>query len=117
MSDVTHEFGKHYIIELIKCDPEKIKYVDYVQGVFLDAAEKSEATIVEHFFKQYEPYGVTGIILISESHFSIHTWPEEGYVAIDILTCGTMKPQNAIEVVKQGFQAGDIKQQTIIRGY
>lgn len=117
MTVLSKEYGRHYLIELTGCDPLKIKYVEQVRDVLLKAAHASEATIVEHFFKQYEPHGVTGIILISESHFSIHTWPEDGFAALDILTCGQMKPEKAIDVVREGFQAKHVKKQIITRGY
>ncbi|MGE0268796.1 MAG: adenosylmethionine decarboxylase [Candidatus Omnitrophota bacterium] len=117
MSTLKKEYGRHYLVELIDCDPLKIKYVEQVREVFLRAAHASEATIVEHFFKQYDPHGVTGIILISESHFSIHTWPEDGFVAMDIFTCGQMNPEKAIDVVREGFKATMLKKKIIERGY
>lgn len=117
MNVFKKEYGRHYLVELIGCDPQAIKYVDQVKEVFLEAARASQATIVEHYFKQYEPHGVTGIILISESHFSIHTWPEDGFAAFDILTCGQMQPENAIEVIANGFRARRVQKQIIPRGY
>lgn len=117
MDVLKKEYGRHYLVELIGCDPQRIKYADQVKEVLVKAALASKATIVEQYFKQYEPYGVTGIILICESHFSIHTWPEDGFAAFDILTCGEMLPENAIKVVKEGFQAKHVKKQIIPRGF
>jgi len=117
MEKVNKEFGKYYLVELIDCDTEKLKFVKDVQEIFLRAAEKSKATVVKHFFHQYEPFGVTGIILICESHFSIHTWPEDKYVAFDILTCGEMYPELAIEEMKNSFQAKQAKVRIIPRGF
>jgi len=117
MTPLQKEFGKHYFVELIDCNPEKLKKVDDVRDILLRAAEKSQATIVESHFHQYEPYGVTGIILICESHFSIHTWPDDNYAAFDILTCGEMVPELAIAEIKTAFSAQDVKTQIIPRGF
>ena len=76
------EFGKHYLVEFIDCDPAKLKFSDEVQGMLLHAAKESNATVLKYFFHQFEPSGVTGIILIAESHFFIHTWPEDQYAAL-----------------------------------
>jgi len=117
MEKLKKEFGQHYLVEFIDCDSEKIKYVDQVKEAALSATEKSEANIIEHFFHQYKPYGVTGMILISESHFSLHTWPDDHYVAFDVLTCGTMYPQRAIDHLKSAFHAQTIKIKRFSRGY
>ncbi len=117
MGQSEKSFGQHYLVEMIGCDPEKIKYVQDVEKVLLQAAKKSQATIVKSFFHQYEPYGVTGIILISESHFSVHTWPEDNYAAFDILTCGEMFPERAIEDLELNFQAKEVRTKIITRGF
>ena len=117
MEKLTRTFGRHFLVELIGCPADKISFVEDVKPVLLKAAEVSEATIVEHYFKQYEPRGVTGIILIAESHFSVHTWPEDGFAAFDILTCGQMLPESAIELIAREFKAEQVKQQVIERGY
>ncbi|MBZ0167015.1 MAG: adenosylmethionine decarboxylase [Candidatus Omnitrophica bacterium] len=117
MDKLTKTFGRHFLVELIGCPEERISYVTDVKPVLLKAAEVSRATVVEHYFKQYEPRGVTGIILIAESHFSVHTWPESGFAAFDVLTCGEMMPEKAIELIAEEFGARDVKQQMIVRGY
>jgi len=117
MQTVNKEFGKHYLVEFIGCETEKLKYVKDVKEILLRAARKSQATIVKQFFHQYDPCGVTGIILISESHFSLHTWPEDKYVAFDILTCGEMYPEKAIEELKASFHPMETKVRVISRGF
>lgn len=116
MENPSRVFGQHFLVEFIGCDAKTISHVDQVQPILLESARISEATIVEHFFKQYEPIGVTGIILISESHFSVHTWPEDQYVAFDILTCGPMYPEKAIDYLAQKFAAKDVRKQVLTRG-
>lgn len=114
---IEHPIGKHYLVELIKCAPEKLKFATEVEPLFLRAAEESEATILHHVFHQFEPEGVSGLILIAESHFSLHTWPEKNYAAVGIFTCGTrMNPQRAIEVLKAGFEAQETRVRVVRRG-
>ena len=103
MPNLKKVFGKHYLVEFIGCDSEKLKRVKDIKPILLKAAKASKATIIKYFFHQYQPFGVTGVILISESHFSIHTWPEDAYVTFDILTCGKMFPLKAIEIIKKSL--------------
>lgn len=117
MVELQKKFGKHYLVELICCNPEKIKFVEGVKDTFLRSAEASQATILESFFYQFDPHGVSGVIFIAESHFSIHTWPEDKYAGVDILTCGEMYPERAIEVLKNEFQAKEVKTDIIARGF
>ncbi len=114
---LTKEFGKHYLVEFIKCNSDKLKYVKDVQEPLSEAARLSEAHIFSHHFHQFEPVGVTGIILIGWSHFSVHTWPEDQYVTFDILTCGKMSPDKAIDYLQDYFEAKQIELKVIPRGF
>lgn len=80
--------GVHYLVELAGCPAELLNDIDYVRDSLLDAARKAQATIVSHKFNMFNPHGVSGFVVIAESHISIHTWPELGYAAVDIFTCG-----------------------------
>ena len=117
MSEVKKEFGKHYIVDFINCNAEVLKFVDGIQKAFEEAAHVSEATVLNSFYHQFDPIGVSGIVLIAESHFSLHTWPEDNYVAFDILTCGTMFPEKAIESLRLFFQAEKVNTQILSRGF
>ena len=117
MEELQHVFGDHYLVELIFCDPDTIKDVAGVKSSLLQAAKDSGATIIGQVFHQFDPVGVTGVILLTESHFSLHTWPEEGYAALDIFTCGPMFAERAIEKLKNDFKARDVKMQIIKRGF
>ncbi len=117
VEEVKKEFGKHYLIELIGCDKEKIQFLKDVQEPFLQAARKSKTKILKHLFHQFEPFGVTGVIIISWSHFAIHTWPEAEYVALDILTCGEMDPEITIADLKHAFNAQEVNVKIIPRGF
>lgn len=80
--------GTHLLIELRECAPDRLNDVGLIRSTMIDAANDLGVTILSHSFHKFAPQGVTGIIAISESHFSIHTWPEYGYAALDIFTCG-----------------------------
>jgi len=98
--------GRHLIAEFYDCDPQAIDDVEYVEEKMKNAAIIAGATIVGSSFHRFLPYGVSGVVVISESHFTIHTWPEYGYAAIDLFTCGEdTDPWKAFEYLKQVFKA------------
>jgi spermidine synthase len=98
--------GRHIIAELYNCDIGKISDVSYVEKSMLAAADKSGATVINSTFHHFSPFGVSGVIVIQESHFSIHCWPEFAYASVDIYTCGnTVDPWIAYEYLLQAFQA------------
>lgn len=71
-----------------------------------EAAKRSGATIVDEVFHLFNPHGVSGVVVIAESHLAIHTWPEYGYAAVDLFTCGEeVDPWQAYEFLKKRFKA------------
>jgi S-adenosylmethionine decarboxylase len=78
----------HFLIELNSVDYSLLDDVLAIENIFLDAVRKSSATYVNHYFHKFSPHGVSGVVVIAESHLSIHTWPENGYAALDVFTCG-----------------------------
>jgi S-adenosylmethionine decarboxylase len=97
--------GTHVIAELFNCNEFHINDANKVEEVMMAAAELSKATIIKPFFHKFSPYGISGVIIIAESHFTIHTWPEYGYAAVDIFTCGDLDSRAALEHIKSEFQA------------
>ena len=92
--------GKHLLLELNDCDPKLLNDIGLIREIMLAAAHESGATVLGESFHQFSPQGVSGVILIAESHLSVHTWPEHGYAGADIFTCGTrVKPEKAAEVI------------------
>ncbi|TGN19641.1 adenosylmethionine decarboxylase [Leptospira idonii] len=109
--------GQHVIAELYECDPEMINNHELVETIMLEAADVSGATVVNSTFHQFNPYGVSGCVVISESHFTIHTWPEYGYAAIDVFTCGDLIDNNkALLYMKEKFAAKSISVVEMKRG-
>ena len=90
--------GRHLLLELKNCNLEVLNDVDFLKRCLHDAAEQIGATVVNECFYEFSPHGVSGVLLISESHLCIHTWPEYGYAAVDIFTCGdSVEPELAIK--------------------
>lgn len=109
--------GSHLLVELFGCDSRPLELESSVRDAMLSAAVESEATIVENSFHEFQPYGVSGAVIIQESHYTIHTWPEHGYAAVDLFYCGgTVKVHRAIEVLQSAFRPTRIKFLVVRRG-
>jgi S-adenosylmethionine decarboxylase len=104
-----NSLGRHVIAEFYGCNADIINNQELVENIMLEASEISGATIVKPVFHKFSPHGVSGIIMVAESHLSIHTWPEYGYCAIDIFTCGDIIDNYAaLEHMKLGFHAQSV---------
>ncbi len=108
--------GRHLVVELYACDATRLDDVAAVEAALLEATRAVGATVVGHAFHRYAPQGVTGVVLISESHLSVHTWPESGYAAVDVFTCGGLDPRPAVAVLGRAFAAGEARVQEVVRG-
>lgn len=109
--------GKHWLIELRGCRAKLLEREDTASAILQQAALEAKATIVSSSFHQFEPFGVSGVIIIQESHFTIHTWPEYQYCAIDFFTCGdTIDAQAAIDYLRLAFEAKEVEVQYFDRG-
>ncbi len=98
--------GKHIILEMKGCCKDTINDVNAVRDILMRATEAMRATLVDVVCHRFSPYGVTGVAILAESHISVHTWPEYGYVAVDIFICGnTVDPESAASYVIQSFHA------------
>jgi S-adenosylmethionine decarboxylase len=98
--DITDAVGKHCILELYDCDCARLDDEAFLRDTITTAAKRAGATLLNLITHRFEPQGVTGLALLAESHISIHTWPESGYAAVDVFTCGdhTM-PERACQVL------------------
>ena len=81
--------GTHLLLDLRQCNPDLLNDLQYIKQAMMSAATEAGATVLGENFHKFDPLGVTGIIAIAESHLAIHTWPEHGYAAVDIFTCGS----------------------------
>jgi S-adenosylmethionine decarboxylase len=90
--------GRQVLLELKDCNPEVLNDLEFLRSCLRDTAEQIGATVVGESFNQFSPQGVSGVIIIAESHICIHTWPEYGYAAVDVFTCGhTIDPVQAVK--------------------
>lgn len=108
--------GRHLIAEFYGCDPKISGDVEQIRQHLHAAAVVVDATVVGEAYHRFEPNGVTGVVLIAESHLSIHTWPSRGYVAVDIFTCGGLDPRPGCESLGEALRAESLRFQEILRG-
>ena len=102
---LTHQ-SKHLLLELYRCDYEKLNDESFLRCTLNRAAKLAKATVLNLISNKFEPQGVTAIALLAESHISIHTWPESNYSAIDIFTCGqNMFPELASQYLIRALKA------------
>ena len=92
--------GRHLLLELMECNRELLDDLDFVRQAMLAAANEAGASVVGESFHKFDPIGVTGMVAIAESHLCIHTWPEYGYAAADVFTCGDeFDPRKAADIL------------------
>ena len=98
--------SKHLLLELYRCDFDKLNDESFLRCTLNNAARLANATVLNLISNKFEPQGVTAIALLAESHISIHTWPESNYSAVDIFTCGqNMNPEIASQFLIQALVA------------
>lgn len=97
--------GRHVLAEYHGCPTQILDDEAHIAAAMRRAAEAAGATVIQAVFHRYAPQGVTGVLVLAESHISVHTWPESGYAAVDFFTCGTCDPEAAHTVLAQAFEA------------
>ncbi|MEM0203171.1 MAG: adenosylmethionine decarboxylase [Archaeoglobaceae archaeon] len=109
--------GRHIIAELYGVDPELIAREEVVRSIVEEVVDEAGLNKVGSIYKQFNPHGVTGIVLISESHVSIHTWPEYELINLDIFTCGDKtKAEKAFKLFLQKFKPKSYRHYMLDRG-
>ena len=98
--------GRHLLLELLDCDPEALNSLDIVKTSMVEAAKRAQATIIDVVFHEFNPFGISGVVVIAESHLAIHTWPEYRYAAVDVFSCGeSLQPQLAVDYLVEHLGA------------
>ncbi|MEW6456947.1 MAG: adenosylmethionine decarboxylase [Acidobacteriota bacterium] len=109
--------GTHILVEMYGCNPGSLKDKNWIEELMRRAAIESKAKIVKTFFHQFKPFGVSGVVVIEESHFTIHTWPEHKFAAIDFFYCSNeVKIEKAVDVLQNGFKPENVSMVEIKRG-
>ncbi|RJX23693.1 MAG: S-adenosylmethionine decarboxylase proenzyme [Dethiobacter sp.] len=109
--------GRHVLAEFYGCSPDILNNTAKIEQIMVNAALEAGAEIREVVFHEFTPQGVSGVVVISESHLAIHTWPEFGYAAVDVFTCGTtVDPWVSCYYLKKHFTAERMAAKEIKRG-
>ncbi len=109
--------GRHVIAELWDCNEAKLNDMAFIEQIFVDAALKAGAEVREVAFHKFAPFGVSGVVIISESHLTIHSFPEHGYASIDVYTCGDrIDPNVAADYIQQALEANTCEKVEVPRG-
>lgn len=102
---MSESLGHHILVEFMGCDPHLMNDVSMIEREMVAAAQQANATVINSTFHHFSPYGVSGVVVIQESHLAIHTWPEYGYAAVDLFTCGEMDAWISFDYLKEKFKA------------
>jgi len=98
--------GKHLLLELKDCDAGLLNDMDYLREALAEVAGLVGATVIKDSFHRFSPQGISGIVIIAESHISIHTWPEYSFAAVDVFTCGeVIEPSKAVKPMAEKLKA------------
>ena len=109
--------GRHLLLELYACDRDRLDDLASLEAALKEAARRSGATIVETVFHRFTPHGVSGVVVVAESHLAIHTWPEYGYAAVDFFTCGAdIDYWRARDFLKEALVAESCEVKELLRG-
>jgi len=113
---MTDGVGKELIVDLWNPSGVDLTDKDTIRAVLIRAVRSSGSTLIRSYFHRLHPGGITGFLLLKESHISIHTWPEYGYAALDFFTCGQADSHKALAEVEKAFQPEAVKVTEITRG-
>ncbi|WP_116107146.1 adenosylmethionine decarboxylase [Lewinella sp. IMCC34191] len=108
--------GVHILLELNGCPTERLRLPADSERILLEAAAAMGAQVVESRFHAFSPHGVSGVVVIAESHLTVHTWPEHGYAAVDVFSCGQLDLEAGLTVLKDGYGATETEQRQFHRG-
>lgn len=109
--------GSQILADMYDCDPAMLDDQEAIQSCMIEAVRRCGGTIVSHCFHRFSPHGISGVVVIAESHLAIHTWPEHGYVALDLFTCGdTLEPEACFSYLKDAFRSQRQATRTLLRG-
>ncbi|MEL7162291.1 MAG: adenosylmethionine decarboxylase [Bacteroidota bacterium] len=108
--------GRHVLLDLYEVPREFLLAPETAHGILRAAAQKMGATVVDAKFHAFSPYGVSGVLIIAESHLTVHTWPEHGYAAIDVFSCGELDLEAGLAHLVAAFSAGRHEVRPFARG-
>ncbi len=111
-----NSLGTHVLAEFYECATGMLNDPEVIERAMNEAAEVSGATVVQSVFHMFSPHGVSGVVVVAESHLAVHTWPEYGYAAVDYFSCGPVDSEAAIRYLQEKFGAERVTIRKIERG-
>ncbi|MEP3277730.1 MAG: adenosylmethionine decarboxylase [Stappiaceae bacterium] len=108
--------GTHLIIDLYDACRDRLDDINHIEHALLECVEKAGATLLHIHLHRFEPNGISGVAVLAESHISIHSWPENGYAALDVFMCGDSHPERCIDVLRDAFKPQRTGVSEILRG-
>ena len=109
--------GRHLLLELKDCNQEVLNDLEFLEKCLCETAERIGATVVNKAFYKFSPYGVSGVVVVAESHLCVHTWPEHGYAAVDVFTCGdSIEPTEAVSLLVDKLESKESSFMELKRG-
>lgn len=109
--------GRHILAEYYGCDLDILNDLELLENYMREAVIESGATIIDSIFHQFNPHGISGVIVIAESHMALHTWPEYGYAAVDFFTCGDrVNPFKAFDYMNKIMKPKKYSSKELMRG-
>lgn len=107
--------GTHIIIDL--WEASRLDDLELMEQTLIKAVKEVKATLLHIHLHHFQPNGgISGVAVLAESHISVHTWPERGYAAFDVFTCGDSMPEKAVDVLKAAFNPSEVVVSSHFRG-
>jgi len=104
--------GYHYIWDISNCDSDKISFLSSIKLLMEDLVQSFDLSVLNSSYNQFAPHGVTGVLLLEESHLSVHTWPEKGYMAVDLFSCKEIQSISEFEPTLKKYVGEEIQIET-----
>jgi spermidine synthase len=114
---MMESLGRHVLVEYFNCSSEVLNDVIMIENAMVKASEAAGAAVINSTFHHFSPFGVSGVVVIEESHLAVHTWPEYRYAALDLFTCGeNVDPWISYDFLKEAFKAESGSSLEMLRG-
>ena len=112
----VHCAGVHLIVDLVGANKTRLNDLGHIERTLMDCADAAGATLLHIHVHPFEPNGISGVVVLAESHISIHTWPDISYAALDIFMCGQTNPDACLAILYTAFEPKNMPVQELLRG-
>ncbi len=115
-SKIQKCLGNHIILDIYECDSKLLNDVDVMRKILVETTQEIGAKVVSEGYKKFSPVGISAFVIITESHISVHTWPEHRYAAVDIFSCNKIVAEDVLTSIMDKFKAKSISMYSLQRG-